>query len=46
MFLQRLPELGPAPRVEGVFGVARYVNVTRETLEVKVNRSSHEFASA
>jgi hypothetical protein len=46
MFLQRFPKLGPAPRVESVFGVARYVNMIRETLEMEVNRCSHEFASA
>jgi hypothetical protein len=46
MFQQWFPELGSAPRVESVFGVARYVNMIRETLEMEVNRCSHEFASA
>ena len=46
IFLQWLPKLGPAPRVESVLSVARYVNMVGKTLEVEVDRCSHELASA
>jgi hypothetical protein len=43
MLLQWFPQLEQAPRVESVLGVACFVIIVVETLEVEVNRSHYKF---